>query len=211
MVRLIEPSELELVRDELARERVVAVPTDTVYGLAALAARPAGLRALFALKGRPDGVALPVLVAGLDQARPLVRADAAFERLAETFWPGPLTIVTERAAGIDYALGGDGSTIGLRCPASALVRELCESLGPLAVTSANLHGERPCTSPAEIEAAFSGVELYCVDGGECAGEVSSVVVLRGGTLEMLRAGAIAEAALRSALDRPRTTPPPVSP
>ncbi len=156
---------------------VVAIPTDTVYGLAVDPSVPGATDRLFAMKQRPAGLALPVLVSDLDQGAGLARGGAMTWRarkLAERFWPGALTMVVVRRLGLDWELGGDPATIGLRCPASAVARELCGAVGPLAVTSANPHGDEPAHSVGEVAGAF-GPELLVVDGGRCEAVVSTVV------------------------------------
>lgn len=170
----------------------MAVPTDTVYGLAVDPSQPHATAALFALKGRPDAQALPVLVAGTGEARALVAPEAwtpALERLVDTMWPGALTVVMARRAGLDWDLGGDHATIGLRVPAAEPVLRLCRVVGPLATTSANRHGERPCTTAVEVVSAF-GTELAVVDGGRRDSPPSTVVDLTGPAPSCGRQGAI---------------------
>ncbi|HXW32040.1 MAG TPA: L-threonylcarbamoyladenylate synthase [Acidimicrobiales bacterium] len=179
---------------------VVAVPTDTVYGLAVDPSRAGATGRLFAVKGRPADVALPVLVADIAQAERLwkLAPGRVARRLAERFWPGPLTLVVARAAGIDWDLGGDPSAIGLRCPDHELVRRLCRLVGPLATTSANRHGEPPLRSARAVTDCF-GAALPVIDGGECGGEPSTVVDATSDPLRCLRAGAVAwEAVLEAA-------------
>jgi tRNA threonylcarbamoyl adenosine modification protein (Sua5/YciO/YrdC/YwlC family) len=177
----------------LREGRVVAVPTDTVYGLAVDPSLAHATAALFALKGRPETQALPVLVADAGQARALAAPGAwtpALERLAARWWPGALTVVVARRAGLDWDLGGDPATIGLRVPAAEPVRRLCREAGPVAATSANRHGEPPLTTAAHVVACF-GAELPVLDGGRCDAPPSTVVDLTGTTATCLRQGAIA--------------------
>ena len=138
---------LALVMAALDAGEVVAIPTDTVYGLAARVDRPAGIAAIFTAKGRPPGLALPVLVG---RSRQVHEVAETWPRLAKVltarFWPGPLTVVVPARPEIGPFLGGDGRTVGLRCPAHRDIRRLCRLGGPLAVTSANRHREPPCTT-----------------------------------------------------------------
>jgi L-threonylcarbamoyladenylate synthase len=178
-LRRVCTTDPNVAAEALAAGGVVAVPTDTIYGLAARLDRPGALEAVFALKGRPLGLALPVLVGDEGQLPGLVARwppDAA--RLAQVFWPGPLTIVVEARDEIGRRLGGDGRTVGLRQPAHEVVRGLCRMSGPLAVTSANRHGDQPCTTPEEVLATFGpGASNLAVvlDGGRCDGSPSTVV------------------------------------
>jgi tRNA threonylcarbamoyl adenosine modification protein (Sua5/YciO/YrdC/YwlC family) len=162
---------------------VVALPTDTVYGLAADASRPEAVELLFELKRRPRDVHIPELVADVDQAR-LVAVIAApyVERLLARFWPGALTVVLDRVDG--------AGTVGVRCPDAAVVRSLCGQVGPLATTSANVHGSPPLTTAASVIETF-GDSLAVVDGGVLAGLPSTVVDCTDGSGPvLLRAGAI---------------------
>ena len=108
---------LEAAAEALRAGGIVAVPTDTVYGVAALADSPEGCGALFRLKGRPPTVALPVLVADLEGALALAAAGARgrLAAVGRAWWPGPLTLVVEAARRMPH-LGGDGTTVGVRCP-----------------------------------------------------------------------------------------------
>ena len=190
------PGVAEEVLDEAAEAlragAVVAVPTDTVYGLAADPARPGATAAVFALKGRPAGLALPVLVDGVDQAGAVAGPDGLRgpgRVLAEAFWPGALTVVVPRRQGLGWDLGGDDRTVGLRCPAAAAARRLCAAVGPLATTSANRHGEAPATTAAGVRRVF-GAGLLVVDGGPCDGVPSTVVDVCGEEPRLLRAGGV---------------------
>jgi len=190
--RVVGAGDREAVLAALDAGLVVAVPTDTVYGLAARVDRPDGLAALFGAKGRPSDLALPVLIGDREQVH-LVAAGwprpAAV--LAARFWPGPLTLVVPALGALGPLLGGDGRTVGLRHPAHEDVRALCRVAGPLAVTSANRHGEPPCTTVAETAAAFAcGSVALAVDGGRCDGVPSTVVDCTVSPPACLRGGAV---------------------
>jgi L-threonylcarbamoyladenylate synthase len=199
MAALVEASErgsVELAARALSEGSVVAVPTDTVYGLAAALDRPEAIARLFELKGRPSDVPCAVLVAGPDQlvtiTGPLGPLAA---QLARRFWPGPLTLVVPRSAAFEVDLGGPpeaGSTVGVRWPDDRLVAELARLSGPVAATSANLHGEPPARTASEVSRAFDGDERLALvlDGGTCHGVPSTVVDCTGDTLRCLRDGAV---------------------
>jgi tRNA threonylcarbamoyl adenosine modification protein (Sua5/YciO/YrdC/YwlC family) len=173
----------------LAAGEIVAIPTDTVYGLAVDPGWPPATDLLFAVKERPGDLALPVLVAGVAAAEALSVLDATELRLMERYWPGALTLVVRRSSGVQYELGGDASTIGLRCPAHPLALDLLAVTGPLAVTSANHHREPPCQSAGEVTAAFGG-PVHVLDGGTCDGPPSTVVAVTAGGVVCLREGAV---------------------
>jgi tRNA threonylcarbamoyl adenosine modification protein (Sua5/YciO/YrdC/YwlC family) len=185
-------SDLGKAVEALRSGAVVAIPTDTVYGLAVDPTRPGATDALFALKGRPTSVDLPVLVGSVEQAEALT-AEPGFSggtrALAERFWPGALTIVVPRRPGLTWTLGAHAATIGLRVPGHDVARGLCAEVGALATTSANLHGEPPCTDADEVERSF-GSSILVVDGGRCAGAPSTVVSMLGPAPQCLREGAV---------------------
>jgi L-threonylcarbamoyladenylate synthase len=178
---------------------VVAIPTDTVYGLAVDPTRPGATEALFALKDRPETLDLPVLVGTMEQAEALAGPDGlspVARRLAHVFWPGALTIVVARRRHLGWVLGADRDSIGLRLPDHAVARALCDEVGPLATTSANLHGDPPCTDAEAVRRVF-GSKVVVVDGGECTGAPSTVVSALE-TLRCLREGAVAWADVEGA-------------
>ena len=179
--------------DALKRGGVVAVPTDTVYGIAASLAQPGAVRALFSLKRRPGHIALPVLVDSVEQIEMLgVTWPSRARRLSDAFWPGALTII----------VGGVGEELAdLVGSSAAVLRELIAGAGPLVVTSANEHGQPPCSNAAQVLEAFAGrTQLEgLLDDGERSGVVSTVIDLARSTWAVVREGAISEALLDAAL------------
>ncbi len=171
---------------------VVALPTDTVYGLAADASVPGATDRVFEVKHRPHDVDLPVLVADADQALGLATAvpESALALMAR-FWPGAITLVIPRAPELAADLGDDDATIGVRCPDHAVPRALCAIVGPLATTSANLHGEATPETAAQVAEVFGDAVAVVVDGGPCAGSPSTVVDCTGVDPKLLREGRIA--------------------
>lgn len=188
------------IAEALRRGEVVAIPTDTVYGLAVDARLAGGAEQVFALKRRPDSVALPVLVGTAAQAAELAApgARAALALLAAELWPGPITFVVERSPIVGLHLGGDPGTVGLRCPRHRLARGLCSAVGPLAVTSANRHGGAPCVTAREVWELF-GDDVAVLDGGRCSGEPSTVVSLVGTAPALLREGPVPLARVEAVL------------
>lgn len=177
----------------LGEGRVVVLPTDTVYGVAASLERPGALEALFALKLRPQHVALPVLVDSVEQIESLgVHFTKRARLLADAYWPGALTIIVSAPDALARRVGSTTRSVGFRVPNDALARSLLARSGPLAVSSANEHGHPPCHSAEEVlEALGSRDELAGVlDDGPRAGEVSTVVDLSRGRWRVLRHGAV---------------------
>jgi len=184
-------AKLDEVEAALAAGEVVAVPTDTVYGLAVDPRLPGAVDRVFALKKRPESFQLPVLIADPTGFMDLAEATPPALRLISRYWPGPLTVVLPRRADVTFDLGGDPATIGLRCPASSLLRELLRRTGPLAVTSANRHGEAPRHSAGEVREHFGAGVRVVLDGGRCDGSPSTVISLADAGLKCLREGALA--------------------
>jgi len=191
-------SVLDDALDELRAERAVVIPTDTVYGIAALPSSAAAVRAVFAAKGRPDDKALPVLGASVDDLCRVALFDDRARALARTFWPGPLTIVLPRVSGFDTDLGGDGETVAVRIPRCAPALALLERSGPLAVTSANRSGEPPAGTVAEARAALAPAVRVYLDGGTLTGTPSTIVSLARDPA-ILREGSLPSGEVLSAL------------
>jgi L-threonylcarbamoyladenylate synthase len=180
--------------DAVARLRageVVGLATDTVYGLAALPGDAAAMQRVFALKSRSDAKSVAVLVADAEQARSI--GGDALDRFAP-WWPGPLTVVVARRAGAVLHLGGDGTTVGVRCPDHDFVRRLARVVGPIAATSANESGQPPLPTAEAVAAAFPELGLV-VDGGALLGAPSTVVDATVDPPRLLREGSITAAAL----------------
>ena len=172
---------LDRAEEALQAGEVVAVPTDTVYGLVTTLEHAARL---FEAKQRPADVDLPVLCADREQAQSL--AAEPLPDLAEQ-WPGALTLVVRRAPALTAELGTHRETVGVRVPDHDVPRELARRVGPLASTSANRHGEPPCTTAAAVQEQLGDAAALVVDGGTCDGKPSTVVDCTGPELRVLRA------------------------
>jgi L-threonylcarbamoyladenylate synthase len=187
---------------------LVAVPTETVYGLAARADSAAAVAAIYRAKGRPDFNPLIVHVASVEAARELAEFDEAAEKLAATFWPGALTLVLplRKGARIAPAVTAGLPTIALRCPAHPVMQALLEAAGlPLAAPSANRSGAVSPTRAKHVAASLGDAVPLVLDGGACsAGIESTIVALRaaGGGWQVLRPGPIAEAQIAAILGEP---------
>jgi L-threonylcarbamoyladenylate synthase len=181
----------------LERGEVIALPTDTLYGLAASVGSQTAIDEIFRLKGRPQEKPLPVLGESVETLADVVRFNDRAERLARLFWPGPLTIVLPRRDGFTCDLGGTGDTVGVRIPSSREALAVLAATGALAVTSANPSGETAATTASEVVAYF-GDEIPVLDGGASAGEPSTTISLDGG-LRVLRPGALSEQELAQSL------------
>ena len=170
--------DIEKALDALQRGEIVAMPTDTVYGIAASLARPDAIEAIYRAKGRDADKALPVLVDSRDQILRFAAGDTArAEMLARSFWPGALTIVVVANEALPWGIHRGAGTVGLRMPANDIALGLITAAGgALAVTSANLSG-RPEARSAEAVRDTLGESLgYIIDGGHITGGMPSTVV-----------------------------------
>jgi tRNA threonylcarbamoyl adenosine modification protein (Sua5/YciO/YrdC/YwlC family) len=182
---------------------IVAVPTDTVYGLAAEVGQPLAVATLFALKHRPTFVPIPVMVDSVEQIQFLgVEWPDEAQGLADAFWPGALTIIITVPHELSVMLGGENDTAGFRIPDDDILRRMMAVLGPFAVTSANEHGEKPCYSAQEVLKRFASHQELdgAIDGGERSGDVSSVVDISVTPWRLLREGAVSTAELARVLN-----------
>jgi len=187
--------------------RLVALPTETVYGLAARADSESAVAAIYRAKGRPDFNPLIVHVGSLEQARGLARLDERAEMLAARFWPGPLTLVlpAREGSGIAPAVTAGLPTLALRMPDHPVMRRVLEELGlPLAAPSANRSGAVSPTTAAHVAQAFGPAIAAVLDGGACErGLESTIVALReAGHWQLLRPGPIPEAEIAALLGPP---------
>lgn len=187
---------------------LVAFPTETVYGLGANASDGCAVARLYAAKGRPRFNPLIVHVSGIRAAERLGVFPDRARRLAERFWPGPLTLVVPLApdAPVASLVSAGLDTIGLRVPSHPVARALISAAGvPIAAPSANRSGHVSPTTAAHVAADFTGVEGLLVDGGRCPGGLESTVVgLTGDAAVLLRPGGVPRAQIEGALGGPLT-------
>lgn len=182
---------------------IVAIPTETVYGLAADASDIAAVAAVFAAKGRPPDNPLIVHIAQLEQLPQVVASiPALLLPLAKRFWPGPLTLICPRGEGIPAITAGGLDTVAVRMPAHPVARAIIEASAPLAAPSANLSGHpSPTTAQHCIQDLWGKVDAI-VDGGSCVvGVESTVLSLVGEVPTLLRPGGVTLEDLEQTLGR----------
>lgn len=181
-----------------ARSGLVVIPTDTVYGLAADAFDPAGVRRLLRAKGRSRSMPTPVLMGGLDTLRALaINVSVEARNLAEAFWPGGLTLICRQQPSLRWDLGDSRGTVALRIPDQQDALDLLRENGPLAVSSANTTGQ-PAAATIEEARALLGeaVDVY-LDAGPTPGPVASTIVdATGDALVVVREGVVSIDQLR---------------
>ncbi len=179
---------------------LVAFPTDTVYGVGAMAFDEKAVRSIYRSKGRSGEKAIPVLLTDVsDLHKVAMDIPEIAQRLADCFWPGPLTIVLLKQPGLPDAVSAT-ATVGVRVPDHALARSLLKASGPLAVSSANLSGQpAPCTAEQVFQQLGGRIALI-LDGGKTPGGTASTVLdCTQPELVVLRAGPLALEQIRSAL------------
>jgi tRNA threonylcarbamoyl adenosine modification protein (Sua5/YciO/YrdC/YwlC family) len=198
-VPVLRPERIDEIVRALRAGEVVAIPTDTVYGLAAMPDDAAAVRALAALKGRSEQQPIAVLFDDIETVASHVEDAQALRRLAR-FWPGALTAVVRVRAGLATAALTPAGTLGVRQPDDELARAVIRACGgALAVSSANRTGEPPALSAIEVVAAF-GEAVPVLDGGARAGGTASTVVdVSVEPPAVLREGPIAAAEVLAAL------------
>jgi len=184
------------------RGDLIVMPTDTVYGLGTRPDLPAATASLFAAKGRPRDLELPVLVASTASASDVAVMDERAARLASELWPGALTLVLPRSPqSASWDLGGDPATIGVRVPRHLLALSVLGGAGALAVTSANRSGTPPASTCTELVDVFGdAVSVYLCEDVAHPGRASTVLDLAHGAPRVLREGDVREADIAGILE-----------
>lgn len=193
--------------EDLRKGKLVAIPTETVYGLAASIFQTEALQNIFKTKRRPFFDPLIVHVSSIEQAKALVKVwPPLAQALAEAFWPGPLTLVLEKSEKVSDLITSGLSTVGIRMPRHDLTLKLIEAFGePLAAPSANLFGRTSPTLAKHVREEFSPEVVSVLDGGPCQiGIESTILGISVGegalvNLQILRQGMIGEMEISKAL------------
>ena len=196
------PANIALAASLLRAGELVAMPTETVYGLAANALDPAAVARIFEAKGRPQDNPLIVHVYDAEQARQLVKAwPFTAQRLAEAFWPGPLTVILQRADRLPGIVSAGLSTVALRVPAHPAAQALLRAAKiPLAAPSANKSGSPSPTLANHVFDDLNGKIAAVLDAGPCAvGVESTVLDLTGAIPCLLRPGGVSPAQIEATL------------
>jgi L-threonylcarbamoyladenylate synthase len=196
-----DPEVIERAVDVLLDGGVVAIPTETVYGLAADASRPEAVRKLYEVKNRSIEKAIPLLIHNPEQLRS-VAADMPkdIEELARRYWPGPLTMVVKKYPG-SFGIAAPGDTIGVRMPRHSIALAILAMIGrPLAVSSANLAGSASARSADDIERIFDEKVDLIIDSGPSGDMTESTVLdVTSTPYKILREGAISRQELTEVL------------
>jgi tRNA threonylcarbamoyl adenosine modification protein (Sua5/YciO/YrdC/YwlC family) len=204
-----DPRIIRYAASWLNRGAVVAVPTDTLYALAADPVNLAAVEEIFRVKGRPEQRALPILISSLHHAMVVAKElPDNFYRLAEACWPGPLTIVVDASNRLPLKVTGNTRRIAMRWPKSKIVSDLISEIGvPLTGTSANISGSPTCASGEEVFTQLGDRVPLILDAGETNGVMPSTIVeLRGDHWCIGRLGAIPADDIHAALEGDNAVP-----
>ncbi|MGH9737067.1 MAG: L-threonylcarbamoyladenylate synthase [Candidatus Acidiferrales bacterium] len=193
---------IEYAATFIKRGRVVAIPTDTFYGLSADPFNLAAVERVYRAKGRPESQALPILVNSIEQAVTLMReVPDPFLTLAHKFWPGALTLIVEATHRLPLKVTGNTGRVAIRWPNSKIANCLIESAeGPITGTSANLSGHPSCSNAQQIVEQLDGRLPLVLDSGDTGGtRASTIVRINDNEWTIAREGAVANADIEQAL------------
>jgi L-threonylcarbamoyladenylate synthase len=202
-------STIDQAIDALRSGELVAFPTETVYGLGADAANPEAVKKIYAAKGRPRNHPLIVHVARVEQVGEwAARLSRAAQRLAERYWPGPLTLIVKRAAHVNDLVTGGQDTIALRVPSHPIAQALLAGFGGgIAAPSANRYGRVSATTAAHVRSEFGDLVGCILDGGPSnVGIESTIVDVSGDAPALLRPGHITAREIEAVLGMPLAAP-----
>ncbi len=188
-------------RDVLRSGGIVALPTDTVYGLVAVAADRAAVERVYEAKLRDPWQPMPIFVATVEQAQLIADVNDVARRLMQRYWPGALTIVLRKKPSYETRAAAGGETIGLRAPGDPVLRELASQLGPLTGTSANIAGREECHTADEVQSQLGdAVDLIVEAPVDATGRPSTIVdCTDAARVRVVRDGAISREAIAEAL------------
>lgn len=189
-----EDGAIDQAVEQLIAGNLVALPTETVYGLAADALNATAVAKIYATKGRPSNNPLICHVANADMAGRYVRISEIAKQLMDVFWPGPLTLVLtqQHDNGVPETVSANLPTLAVRCPATAITHKIIEKLGhPIAAPSANASGKLSPTSVADVLETLEGLLPLALDGGQTSvGLESTIIGIEGKKVTLLRPGTI---------------------
>ena len=200
-----QPSQAMLeAADFICKGGIGGVPTETVYGLAANALNPQAVRKIFEAKGRPFIDPLIVHVCDMDMAESIAVMDADAKKLAEKFWPGPLTMVLKRKSCVPDIVTAGLDTVAVRMPSHPITAQLIKITGlPLAAPSANPFGYVSPTTASHVREQLGGKIDFVLDGGECkCGVESTIVMMTVSPKKLLRPGPIPPEDVEEVLGEP---------
>ena len=197
-----DPAAIRYAAEFIRRGELVAIPTDTFYGIAADPFNLAAVDHIYRVKGRPETRALPILVNKIAQALTLTRdVPYTFHKLAAKFWPGPLTLLVEASTGVPLKVTANTGNVALRWPNSPIVDALITLvMGPITGTSGNISGQPACATAVELLEQLGDRIPLIIDAGETPGNLASTIVkLEGDDWTVMREGVISEQSIGEAI------------
>jgi L-threonylcarbamoyladenylate synthase len=200
-----DPAVIRYAAEFIRRGELVAIPTDTFYGIAADPFNLWAVDKIYRIKGRPETRALPILVNTIAQAVSLSRdVPYTFHKLAAKFWPGPLTLLVEASTGVPLKVTAHTGNVALRWAKSPFVNALIDLVkGPITGTSGNISGLPACSSAVSLLEQLGDRLPLIIDAGETNGILASTIVkLEGEDWTVMREGVISEESIRAALEEP---------
>ncbi len=200
-----DPAVIRYAAEFIRRGELVAIPTDTFYGIAADPFNLWAVDKIYRIKGRPETRALPILVNTIAQAVSLSRdVPYTFHKLAAKFWPGPLTLLVEASTGVPLKVTAHTGNVALRWAKSPFVNALIDLVkGPITGTSGNISGLPACSSAVSLLEQLGDRLPLIIDAGETTGILASTIVkLEGEDWTVMREGVISEESIRAALEEP---------
>jgi tRNA threonylcarbamoyl adenosine modification protein (Sua5/YciO/YrdC/YwlC family) len=197
-----DPAAIRYAAEFIRRGELVAIPTDTYYGIAADPFNLAAVGQIYRVKGRPETRALPILVNSNAQALSLTRdVPYTFHKLAAKFWPGPLTLLVEASSGVPLKVTAHTGNVALRWPKSPIVDALISLVkGPITGTSGNISGQPACATAAELMEQLGDRIPLILDAGKTPGNLASTIVkLEGEDWTIMRKGVISKKSIAKAI------------
>lgn len=189
-MKIYKQTEIEELSNILKNDGVIAVPTDTVYGLCARMNSEKARENLIELKNRPENKAFPIMCNSIEQIKSIAKVDTRIEKIIENFMPGPITLVLLKGENVPSFVNEGSNEIGIRMATSKPLEELIEKVGsPIFMTSANLSGEPVCKTIKEIENVFPNIDGI-MEGNVEYGQASTIVDCTSDEVKILREGPI---------------------
>lgn len=199
-MNIYKKTQIEELSNILKNDGVIAVPTDTVYGLCACMNSKKAREKLIEIKNRPENKAFPIMCNSIEQIKSIAKVDEKTEKIIKAFMPGPITLVLLKGEKVPKYINKGSNEIGIRMATSKPLEELIEKVGsPIFMTSANLSGEPVCKTIKEIENVFPNIDGI-LEGEVSYGKASTIVDCTTDEIKIIREGPIAFEEIEKILD-----------
>ena len=199
-MKIFKQTETQELANILKKDGVIAVPTDTVYGLCARMNSKKARENLIEIKNRPENKAFPIMCNSIEQIKSIAKMDEKIEKIIKAFMPGPITLVLLKGENVPNFINEGSNEIGVRMATSKPLEELIEKVGsPIFMTSANLSGEPVCKTTKEIENVFPNIDGI-LEGEVSYGQASTIVDCTTDEIKIIRQGPIAFEEIEKILD-----------